>query len=87
MPSEITERAVENGKIICSDGRVVTPEKCRFCLHSRFFVIDGKQERSPALAFCLRERVTKNIDCRKATKVGCAESKGDGYANIGNIIS
>jgi len=83
----ITERVVDAGYLICSDGRMVTPENCRFCLHSRYFVINEKQERSPALAFCLRERVTNNVDCGKATAVGCAESKGDGYSNIGNIIS
>jgi len=83
----ISERSVEGGSLLCSDGRMVTPEKCRFCIHSRYFVINGKQERSPALAFCLRERVTKNVDCGKATVVGCAESKGDGYSNLGNIIS
>jgi len=83
----ILERPVEEGGIVCSDGRMVTPEKCRFCLHSRYFIINGKQERSPALAFCMRERVTKNVDCEKSTAVGCADSKGDGYSNIGNIIS
>jgi len=83
----VTERTIIDGKLECSNGQAVTSEKCRFCLHSRYFVINGKQERSPALAFCLRERVTKNIDCTKATAVGCSEEKGDGYANIGNIIS
>ena len=81
------EIVVTAGKLPCTDGRTVTPEKCRFCMHSRYFVIAGVRERSPALAFCLRERTTKEIDVTKATAVGCAEERGDGYASIGNIIS
>lgn len=66
---------------------MVSPKKCRFCMHSRYFVINGVSERSPALAFCLRERVCKEVDAAKATAVGCAEERGDGYANVGNILS
>ncbi|MDV0441624.1 hypothetical protein [Methanorbis furvi] len=83
----VNEISVQQGKLRCTDGTSVTPEKCRFCLHSRYFVIAGVAERSPALAFCLRERTTKEIDVTKASAVGCAEERGDGYASIGNIIS
>lgn len=81
------EVPVVAGRLRCTDGSMVTTEKCRFCMHSRYFVIAGVAERSPALAFCLRERVTKEINVAKATAVGCAEDRGDGYGNIGNIIS
>lgn len=82
-----TEILISNGMLRCTDGSMITPEKCRFCMHSRSFVVGGKKERSPALAFCLRERTVKPVDYMKATAVFCAESRGDGYASIGNIIS
>lgn len=84
----VNELFVKDGKVICTDGRLVTPrDRCRFCIHSRYFVINGIQERSPALAFCMRERVTKEPDIAKATAVGCADERHEGYTSIGNIIS
>ncbi len=82
-----TEIPVVNGTLRCTNGRTVTPTDCRFCMHSRYFIINGKKERSPALAFCLCERVTKPAAYEKARAVGCAERAGDGFANIGNIIA
>lgn len=82
-----SEIPVENGRLRCTDGRMVTPEKCRFCMHSRYFVIDGVSHRSPALAFCLRERVCEEVAYAKASVVGCAERRGDGYSSVGNILS
>lgn len=81
------EIPVSGGSLQCTDGRRVTPEKCRFCMHSRYFVIDGVSHRSPALAFCLRERVCEEVEVSWATAVGCAERRGDGYASVGNILS
>lgn len=81
------EIAIVSGKLACPDGRQATPDMCRFCMHSRYFVVNGKQEPSPALACCLRERVTKIPDIAKATAVGCGAKPNTGYANIGNIIS
>lgn len=83
----VNEFAVTNGKVRCSDGRERSVENCRFCVHSRYFVICGVQERSPSLAFCLRERTVKEVEYQKASAVGCAESRGDGFASIGNIIA
>ena len=83
----VNEITVSGGTLICTDGKKVTTDRCRFCMHSRYFVIDGIQEKSPALAFCQIERVTKTPDYKRATAVGCAEKRGDGYASIGNIIS
>ena len=82
----VNELAVSGGKVTCTDGRLRSTENCRFCVHSRYFVIGGVQERSPALAFCLRERAVKEVDYQKASAVGCAESRGDGFSSIGNII-
>lgn len=83
----VNEFPVSGGFLICTNGSRVTPETCRFCMHSRYFVINGVQERSPALAFCLKERVTKEVDVKRSTAVGCAEGRGDGYSSIGNILS
>ena len=81
------EIPVVKGQLLCPDGRSVSPDICRFCLHSRYFIIRGVRMRSPALAFCLRERVVENPDTGAAEAVGCAAKKGCGYSNIGNIIS
>ncbi len=83
----ISNRRVENGCVTCSDGRSLPVGNCRFCLHSRYFIVDGVERRSPALSFCLSERVVEPVDYEKATVIGCAEFRGDGYTNIGNIIS
>ncbi|HJJ35615.1 MAG TPA: hypothetical protein O0X27_00405 [Methanocorpusculum sp.] len=82
-----SEIPVHAGKLVCPDGHAVSLDNCRFCIHSRYFLINGKQERSPALAFCLRERVTAHPDISRASAVGCAAGTGCGFASIGNIIS
>jgi hypothetical protein len=56
-------------------------------MHSRYFIIDGMVEQSPSLVFCLRKRVCKEVNFARVTVVGCAEKYGDGYVNIGNILS
>ncbi len=81
------EIPVVNGKLFCPDGREVSPEICRFCLYSRYFLIRGVKMRSPALAFCLHERVDTTPDIPAAAAVGCAAKGGCGYTSIGNIIS
>ena len=83
----VSELPVSAGKVTCTDGRLRSTENCRFCVHSRYFVINGVQERSPSLAFCLRERTTKEVAYLQASAVGCAESRGDGFSSIGNIIA
>ncbi|MDR3102504.1 MAG: hypothetical protein LBU24_04710 [Methanocalculaceae archaeon] len=83
----VNETLVMDGRLRCTNGRIVTPETCRFCMHSRYFIINGTACRSPALAFCLRERAGKEVEVTRAAAVGCAEERGDGYASIGNIIS
>ena len=83
----VNEIPVKDGVLICTDGRTVSPEKCRMCMHSRYFVIGGKQEKSPALAFCQVERVTKVPDIPRSSAGGCAEKRGDGFHNVSNIFS
>lgn len=83
----VSELSASAGKVTCTDGRLRSTENCRFCVHSRYFVINGVQERSPSLAFCLRERTVKEVEYLKASAVGCAESRGDGFSSIGNIIA
>ena len=83
----VNELPVSSGKVTCTDGRLRSTDNCRFCVHSRYFVINGIQERSPSLAFCLRERTTKEVAYLQASAVGCAESRGDGFSSIGNIIA
>ena len=83
----VNELPVIGGVLTCTDGREVTPEKCRMCMHSRYFVINGISEKSPSLAFCQVERVIKTPDIPRSTAVGCAEKRGDGFHNVSNIFS
>ncbi|HJJ42283.1 MAG TPA: hypothetical protein O0W90_03075 [Methanocorpusculum sp.] len=83
----MNEIKVKDEMLICTDGRKINIEKCRFCIHSRYFIINGRAEKSPSLAYCNIQRVTKEADFRKADAVGCAEMRGDGFSSIGNIIS
>ena len=81
------EIPIKDKQLTCTDGVKRDIMYCRMCRHSRYFIVDGKQERSPALAFCLRERVDKPVSLEKATAVGCVESAGDGFSSVTNIIS
>lgn len=82
-----TKIQIENGRLRCTDGKMRSVDNCRFCVHSRKFIIAGKEEKSPALAYCVRERVTKSVAYEKAEAVICAEERGDGFSSIGNIIA
>jgi len=83
----MNEIPVHAKKLTCPDGHAVTLDNCRFCIYSRYFIIQGYQKQSPALAFCLRERVTRVPDIAEASAVGCAADPDSGYTSIGNIIS
>lgn len=82
----LTERRISAGIVICSDGTKKEILYCRMCRHARWFIVNGKQVKSPSLAYCMKERAD-NADITKATIVGCAENCGDGFSSIANIIS
>lgn len=77
---------VRNGTVPCLPGKDESVEHCRFCVHSRFFRVNGRFVKSPALAFCLRHRDADEVDLRKVDAVKCGDSRGEGYRSMMSII-
>lgn len=77
---------VTEGKVPCLPGKNETIEHCRFCVHSRFFRVRGEYVKSPALAYCLLHRATKEVDLKSVDAVQCADRDGEGYRSMMNII-
>ncbi|HNY88799.1 MAG TPA: hypothetical protein PK154_00590 [Methanoregulaceae archaeon] len=77
---------VTDGKVPCLPGKNETIEHCRFCVHSRFFRVRGEYVKSPALAYCLLHRATKEVDLKSVDAVQCADRDGEGYRSMMNII-
>jgi hypothetical protein len=77
---------VTRGKVPCLPEKDVTIEHCRFCVHSRYFLVRGTYVKSPALAYCLRHRATEEVDLTIVEAVQCADRSGEGYRSMMNII-
>lgn len=77
---------VRDGKVPCIPGKDETVEHCRFCVHSRFFRIEGVYMKSPALAFCLRHRDANEVNMQKVEAVKCGDKRGEGYRSMMSII-
>jgi hypothetical protein len=75
------------GMVQCLPEKKQPLENCGFCIHSREFRVGGNFVRSPALAYCMKCRVTERVDYTKADAVRCADSRGEGFHSITNIIS
>ena len=61
-------------------------EYCRLCIHSREFKVKGQYVKSPSLAYCVKCRVTENVDLSTVQAVRCADREGEGFHSITNII-
>lgn len=77
----------QGGKVQCLPEKKEPLENCGFCIHSREFRVGGKFVKSPALAYCMKCRVTERVDYAKADAVKCADRQGEGFHSIANIIS
>lgn len=80
------ELPVQNKQVQCTDTVKVTPDMCRFCVHSRAFLVKGTWVTSPARAYCMRERATTEVDLKQVTAVRCDDQSGEGYRSMMNII-
>lgn len=85
--TEQRELLVERGTVECLPGVRIGLDRCRFCASSRAFRESGTWKRSPALAYCMVERVTEEVDLVKVDAVRCADRTGEGFRSIMNIIS
>ena len=81
------EREITGGFVQCTPKRREAVEKCRFCVHSTHFFVDGKWLPSPARAYCMSTRASEPVDLSRAGRVRCDDAAGEGFRSIMSIIS
>ncbi len=81
------ELKVEKGTVECLPGVRVGIDRCRFCASSRAFLEQGTWRESPALAYCMAHRTTREVDLGRVSAVRCADRTGEGFRSIMSIIS
>ena len=75
------------GTVQCLPGKKEEIVRCRFCIHSKQFLQEGRWVPSPARAFCLAARTTNDVDLSLVTAVCCNDVNGEGFSSILNVIS
>jgi hypothetical protein len=80
------ELTAENGKVQCLAEKKEPVDHCRFCIHCREFNVRGTWVKSPSLAYCVKSRVTEEVDLSKVKAVKCADRQGEGFHSITSII-
>lgn len=84
----LMKRVGAGSKVPCSGREDITVEHCRFCVHSRAFLVGGRTIPSPARIYCLRHTPSEEkIDFSRVEFVECDDQKGEGFRSIMNIIS
>lgn len=79
-------RAV-SGFVDCSAEKKESVERCRFCVHSRKFMVGGVWYDSPARTYCMSCRTTEMPDYKSADAVLCDDLKREGFRSFLNVIS
>ena len=75
------------GMVQCLPGKREETVRCRFCIHSKQFLQEGRWVPSPARAFCLASRTTEDVDLSRVTAVCCNDMSGEGFSSVLNVIS
>ncbi|MBP2132843.1 hypothetical protein J2128_000764 [Methanomicrobium sp. W14] len=78
---------VEKQSVQCLPSKSEDIEKCRFCVHSVYFIENGKEIKSPARAYCTMSRSTESVNLKKVEEVVCDDDRKEGFRSIMNIIS
>ncbi|MDD1675812.1 MAG: hypothetical protein LUQ17_03905 [Methanomicrobiales archaeon] len=87
MSEKAMEKEIRKGAVECRPGEVLSIDYCRFCVHSRSFIAQGKEIPSPARIYCLRQRPAKEkVDFSLVQAVMCEDKKNEGYRSMMNII-
>lgn len=87
MNEKDTIKEIRQGNVECRPAEVISLEHCRFCVHSKAFVVRGRHLPSPARIYCLAQKPSKEvIDFTMAEAVVCDDRKGEGYRSIMNIL-
>jgi hypothetical protein len=80
------ELPAERGSVQCLPDKREPVDHCRLCIHCREFKVRGKFVKSPSLAYCVKCRVTDDVDLSAVEAVKCADRQGEGFHNIASII-
>ncbi|WP_346865054.1 hypothetical protein [Methanocalculus sp. MSAO_Arc2] len=78
---------VEKGTVLCVPAKPVTLDRCRFCVHSRYFEVNKTKMLSPARAYCSLYKDTNEVNLKAVTRVWCDDQEGEGFRSIMSIIS
>jgi hypothetical protein len=78
---------VISGFVECLPEKKENTERCRFCVHSRKFMVNGVWYDSPARTYCMACRTTRMPDYKNADAVMCDDLKIEGFRSFLNIIS
>ena len=84
--SHYRELPAKNGKVPCLPDKDEPLEHCRLCIHAREFRVDGTFRKSPSLAYCVKCKVTEEVNLKKVDMVRCADRQGEGFHNIAGIL-
>ena len=77
---------VQKGTVQCLPEKREPVEHCRLCIHCREFKVTGKWVKSPSLAYCVKCRVTGEVDLSVVQAVRCADRQGEGFHSITSLI-
>jgi hypothetical protein len=77
---------VTQRKVQCLPDKKEPVAHCRFCIHAREFLVQGRYVKSPSLAYCLQCRATDEVNLTLVKAVKCADRQGEGFHSIANII-
>ncbi|MFZ1957486.1 MAG: hypothetical protein WAU46_00190 [Methanoregula sp.] len=80
------EIEVNGGTVQCLPDKREPVDHCRFCIHCREFRVKGQYVKSPSLAYCVKCRVTGDVDLSAVQAVRCADRQGEGFHSITSLI-
>ncbi|HNX17621.1 MAG TPA: hypothetical protein PKM50_04730 [Methanoregula sp.] len=80
------ELDVAEGTVQCLPTKREPVTYCRLCIHCREFRVNGQYVKSPSLAYCVKCRVTGEVDLSTVQAIRCADRQGEGFHSITNII-
>ncbi|MCX6694066.1 MAG: hypothetical protein NT074_05920 [Methanomicrobiales archaeon] len=75
------------GMVGCVPDKDEPVTHCRFCAHSRAFLVRGEWVTSPALAYCPTHQASGVLDITAVSSVRCADTRMEGFRSIMSIIS
>jgi hypothetical protein len=87
MSEKADRKQIQKGQVECRAGEIISVDYCRFCVHSKAFIVRGREVPSPARIYCLSHRpVKEEINFIEVEAVLCEDRTNEGYRSMMNII-